>query len=229
MASSGTYTFAPSNSDVVIGAYGRVQIRRAELQIAHLVDAAREANLLMVEWSNKQPNLWVSEEISAELLDGTATYALPASTIMVLSCVIRTGEDATQTDRIVMPVSQYEYASFPNKNAEGFPSVFWFNRQITPEMTFWAVPDADDTYTAVIQVVRQMQDINLASGETPDLPYRWLDAFEAGLAHRLARIYKPELEDRRKNDAMEAWAIAATQDVENVPLAIVPGLSGYYR
>jgi hypothetical protein len=61
------------------------------------------------------------------------------------------------------------------------------------------------------------------------MPYRWLDAFVAGLAHRLARAYKPALEQIRKADADEAWGIAANQDVENLPIYITPALGSYYR
>ena len=49
------------------------------------------------------------------------------------------------------------------------------------------------------------------------------------IAHRLARIYKPELEMQRKADAGEAWALVAKQDTENVNLYIAPALSGYWK
>jgi hypothetical protein len=64
----------------------------------------------------------------------------------------------------------------------------------------------------------------------------WLDWLVAGMAHRLSRTYGPDdinaaltLEKQRKMDAAEAWTIAATQNTENVPFKLAPGLSGYYR
>lgn len=229
MTSSGTYAFSQSNADAVVGAYSRIGIRRSALLTEHLLDGYKQANLSLVKLSNFQPNLWTEETQEVALLDGTASYTLTARTIMVLIATIRTGSGATQNDRVIGPVSAVEYQSFPNKAEEGVPSVYWFNRQITPTITFWVVPDADSTYTARLQCVRQVQDANLASGETPDLPYRWLDWFEAEIAARLARIYKPDLEDKRKADANEAWALAATQDTENVALNVMPALNGYYR
>lgn len=218
-----------SNADVVLGAYSRIGIRRTMILAEHMADAYRQSNLALVRLSNLQPNLWTEETVEVPLIDGTATYTLAARTIMVLITTIRTGSGVTQNDRTLTPVSTVEYQSFPNKASEGFPSVYWFNRQITPTITFWYVPDATDVYTARLQCVRQVQDANLAGGETPDLPYRMLDWFEAELAARLARIYKPDLEDKRKADAAQAWTEAATQDVENVALNIVPALGGYYR
>ncbi len=79
-----------------------------------------------------------------------------------------------------------------------------------------------------LQIVNQINDANLANGENPEVPYRFYDLFVAGLAYRLAKIYKPELEQIRKADYMEAWQVAATQDTENVPLFIRPSLNGYY-
>lgn len=228
MTSSGTYAFGPANSDIVLSAFSRIQMRRTSLLAEHLMDAAAEANYLLVEFSNKQPNLWRSELYTFPLVQGTATYTLPARSIMILSCYLRTGTGVSQNDRIQFPVSTVEYASFPNKNEQGFPSVFWFNRQITPQVTFWLVPDASSTYTAELQMVSQIQDVNLPSGETPDLPYRFYDAFLAGLAHRLARNWKPDLEQARKADAQEAWTLAATQDTENVSLILQP-MIGVYR
>jgi hypothetical protein len=62
-----------------------------------------------------------------------------------------------------------------------------------------------------------------------EIPYLWFDAFVAGLAYRLARIYNPQLEQIRKADAEEAWQQAASQNVENVDLYISPGLAFYFR
>ena len=87
----------------------------------------------------------------------------------------------------------------------------WSERSISPTVTFWPVPDSNGPYTFDYFSVTQIQDANLAGGETPDLPYRWLDALVAGLSHRLARIYAPALEDKRKVDALRSldWAAFA--------------------
>lgn len=229
MSSSGTYAFNPAISDVVLSAYSRIQIRRSQLVAEHLTDAAREANYLLIEFNNKQPNLWRSELQTVTLIQGTATYTLPSRTVMILAAYIRTGSGTSQNDRLIFPVSTYEYASYPNKNTQSFPSVFWFDRQIIPQVTLWAVPDQSSTYTLLLQTATQIQDANLPGGETADLPNRFLDAFVAGLAYRLARVWKPELEQARKADAVEAWGIAATQDVEDVDLVISPQIGNYYR
>lgn len=229
MTASGTYNYAMSNADILVQAYSRIGIRRASLLAEYLSDGYRELNLALVKFGNMQPNLWTSEQQTIALTAGTSTYTMDAKNIQILSCFIRTTSGSDTTDRLIFPISQFEYASYPNKSSQGFPSVFWFDRQITPQITFWLVPDATLAYTAYLQVVSQVQDANLQSGETPNLPYRWLDAITADLSYRLARIYAPDKEQLRKADAQEAWNIAASQDVEDVAMFIAPGIGDYYR
>ena len=74
-----------------------------------------------------------------------------------------------------------------------------------------------------------MQDASMANAATPQTPYLALDAYVAGLAHRLARIYKPELEAAREADATKALNTMFNQIVENVPLFIAPTTTSYWR
>lgn len=228
MASSGTYNFALSNSDILIEGFSRCGIRRTALLAEHIADGRNAINLALVTFANKQPNLWTSEQQTVALVAGTITYTLPARSVMILSCFIRTGSGTSQQDRLCWPVSEMEYASYPNKTAQGFPTTFWFNRQITPTLSFYLTPDAAQSYTAYLQIVRQVQDANLPNSETPDIPYRWIDALCAETAYRLSRVYAPDKEAMRKADAAEAWSVAATQDTENVALVIQP-MIGVYR
>lgn len=230
MTSSGTYNFNPSNGSIVLSAYERIQIRAPELRQEHMLSAYKEFNFLLAEYSNKQPNLWKIIRTQTVLTPGTATYTLPAYTVMVLdaSIVLNFGT-SNESRRYITPISRTEYLSYANQQSLGQPTVFWFNRQEIPTVTFYLVPDSNGPYTFDFFSCIQVQDVNLAGGETPDVPYRWLDALTAGLSYRLARIYAPALEPVRKSDAQEAWAIAATQDVENVPTVLAPALQSYYR
>lgn len=227
MASSGTYTFAPSTGELTLSAFARLGIRRPQLLAEHMADAKQEMNFLLSSWSNLAPNLWTVDLVSTTLVAGTASYSVAARTVMILDAYLSYGSPST--DHLIFPISRSEYASYPSKTTQGTPTVYWFDRLTSPTITLWTVPDSAYTYTLNYYRCTQNEDANLPSGETPAVPYRWLDALVAGLAHRLARIYKPDLEQARAADADKAWAIAATQDTENVPMAVTPMLSGYYR
>lgn len=225
---SGSYNFAPSSGEIIMNAYQRIQMRPTELLVTHLQTAVMELNLLLSRMSNQQPNLWTVDLQSLPLVASTATYSLPAETVMITNAYISTGSGTSRIDRLIWPLSQTEYAAIANKSSTGTPTTFWFNRIISPTITFYLTPDGNGPYTCYYYRVRQVQDATLPSGVNVEVPYLWLDALMAGLAHRLARIYKPELELIRKGDADEAWTIAATQNVENVDLNIVPGIGGYF-
>ena len=225
---SGSYNFAPSLGEVVLTAFSRIGIRRTEILETHLQDAKQEANLLLAKMSNLQPNLWTVDQQALPLLQGVATYTVPAETVMILDAFVRYGT-GNSIDRTIYPVSRSEYSTYPNKFIQAFPTVFWFDRLISPTITIWQVPDANGPYTLFYYRVRQIQDVDFANAQNIEIPYVWLDAFTAGLAYRLSRIYAPQLEQVRKADSDEAWQIAATQNVENVDMYISPGLAFYFR
>lgn len=227
---SGQYNFAPSLGEVVLNAFSRIGVRRAEILQTHLADARMEANLLLARLADTQPNLWTVDLQALPLIQGAGTYSVPAETAMILDVYIRYGNPST--DRSMYPISRSEYSTYPEKSLQAFPTVYWFDRLVSPTITLWPVPDGNGPYTLYYYRVRQIQDADFSNGTnalTVEIPYLWMDAFCAGLAARLARIYAPNLEQIRKADADEAWGIASKQDVENVNLFINPGLNGYYR
>ena len=229
MTSSGTYAFSPSNGELVLAAYERIQIRAPSIRQEHMLSARRELNFLFSQWSNASPNLWEIPLVSQTLTPGTATYSVNANTIMILDAVITLNQgSANQSDLYVTPISRTEYMSYASKFTQGRPTIYWFDRLISPTITLYPVPDSGGPYTLNYYSCTQMQDANLAGGETPDVPYRFFDAIVAGMSHRLARIYAPQMEAARKVDSTEAWGIAAEQDTENVNFNLAPGLSVYY-
>ncbi len=228
-SSSGTYAYNPAFSDVVQAAYARIGIRRTAITTEHLLDAANEGNFLLSEWASKQPLLWKSELVSLPLIQGTATYTLNKNIVMLLLVTIQTNSGGNTQNRVLGPLSTVEYASIPNQENQAPPSSFWLDRQITPQLTFWPVPDNGGPYTALLRCVTQVQDASIPSGTSLDVPYRALDAFTAGLSYRLARIHAPALEAQRSTDSDKAWKTFADNDVESVPVYIIPGLNAYYN
>jgi hypothetical protein len=238
MASSGTYAFSPSNGEIVLAAYERVDVRGPAIRSEHMLSARRELNFMFSEWSNRGVNLWELNRTQTTLTQGTATYLVPAKTIMILdsSIVLNFGQ-SNESRRYITPISYSEYMTYANQQTPGPPTVYFFDRLIAPTVTFWPVPDGNGPYTWDYYSYTQIQDANLASGETPDVPWRWNDALVAGLAARLAKIYPPQgapmadriaFEQAREKDAEKAFTIAATQDTQNVPLKFAPQITAYF-
>lgn len=201
----------------------------------HLTDAATEANLLQVAISNQQPNLWKSEVYDITLTAGTATYNLPTRMIAVQDIYLTTtpsgATSSTATDRLLFPMSLYEWDAQPNKTTQAPPTTYVvFKTNPTPTIKFWQVPDGSATYTAHVRLLSQVQDASQVSGASLDLPYTYLDVYVAGLAHRLSRIYASDKEQMRKQDYIEALAAAQNTDTQDsVGLYVQPAFSGYWR
>lgn len=226
---SGTYDFFPATGQLVLAAYARIGVRRTEIVSEHLENGRVELNLMAAEWSNTGPNLWTVELQTIALNQGDQIITAPTNTVTLLDAYISTPDgQGGFTDRIITPFSRTEYASQPNKLGQGTPTSYWFNRQIIPLIYLWPVPDDTGPYTLSYYTFSPPQDSVLSGALNPQIPYRFLDAYVAGLAYRLARIYAPALEQSRGADSQTAYRIAASQDTEGTNLAIQPDSSSYW-
>lgn len=226
MSTSGTYSFSPSLGEITVYAYNLIGVRPTALLAEHM-DAARMAtNMMLANWSNRGVNLWQVELVTVPLTIGQATYNVDANTVVMLDAYIEYGSPAI--DRIILPISRTEYASYPNKAQQGFPTTFWFDRLLSPTVTLWPVPDGTQTSLKYYKVNR-IQDANMNGTQDVDIPPIWLEAFAYGLAQRLAVIWSPDKVVGLKPMADEAYQIAAAQNVETAQQYISPQISGYFR
>ncbi len=224
MTTSGTYTFNPALGEITLYAFDLIGIRPTALLQEHMQSARMATNMMLGRWSSQGVNLWAVDLVTTALTQSTATYAVDASTIVVLDMYVV----VDGIDRIITPVSRTEYASYPNKATEGMPTVAWFDRLLSPTITLWPVPDGNQTSLKYYRV-RQIQDANFTSGQNVEIPYYFLEAFAQGLAYRLAMIWAPEKAQLLKMVADESYQIAASQNVEQAATYISPMLAGYWR
>jgi hypothetical protein len=226
MTTSGTYAFNPGLGEIVLYAYMNLGIRPASLLQEHMDSARMATNMMLSRWANQGVNLWAVDLITTPLVEGQTTYAVDANTVMILDAYTTTDQGI---DRVIMPISRTEYASYPNKEQQGFVTSFWYDRLISPTITLWPVPDGTSSTILKYYRVRQIQDSNLQNNENVEIPYLWLECFADGLAYRLARIWNPQMAVALKAQADESYAIASNQNVENVGTYISPMIGGYFR
>ena len=229
MTTSGSYLYAPSLGELVIYAFNCAGIRATSLLQEHMVSARTAANLMQANWANRGVNLWAVDLITVPLVQGQATYNVDPSTVVMLDAYTGIVNGSVETDRIILPISRSEYANYPNKAQQGFPTTYWMDRLISPTVTLWPVPDGVSATYLKYYRVRQIQDSNLAGGQSPEIPYRFLEAFADGLAYRLSKIWAPAMAVGLKAVADESYNIATAQDIEQAQQYITPMLSGYYR
>ena len=230
MTTSGTYAFNPSLGELTLYAYNMAGVRNTALLQEHMQAAKMATNMMLASWANQGVNLWAVDLITVPLVQGQATYSVDGDTVMILDAYMQTDNGSGQPiDRIILPISRTEYASYPNKEQQGFTTTFWFDRLISPTITLWPVPDGSSAQYLKYYRVRQLQDANYISGQTVEIPYLWLEAFADGLAFRLSKIWNPQIAPALKAVADQSYDIAARQNVEQAQQYISPQISGYYR
>ncbi len=228
MTTSGTYSFNPSIGELTLYAFNLCGIRNTALLQEHMESARMAANMLLGRWSSMGVNLWTVDLQTVPLVAGQSTYSVPSNTIVMLDSYITTTSGSTSTNRLIMPISRTEYASYPNIAQPGFPTVFWFDRLLSPTVTLWPVPDGTQTSLSYYRV-RQIQDAEFSNAQQAEVPYYFLEAFAFGLAERLALIWAPDKVALLKPLADEAYGIAASQNIETAQQYIQPMISGYFR
>jgi hypothetical protein len=230
MATSGTYTFNPGLGELTLYAFNLIGVRNTAVLQEHMESARMASNMMLARWSNQGVNLWAVDLVTTPLVTNQKTYSVDANTVMILDAYVTDQNSGANIDRIILPVSRTEYASYPNKDQQGFPTVFWFDRLLSPTVTLWPVPNTDNGPSELKYYrVRRLQDSNLQNGQQVEIPYLWLEAFAYGLAQRLATIWAPDKVMMLKPMADESYQIAADQNVEQAQQYISPMISGYFR
>ena len=225
MTTSQSFNFNPSLGDFVTNAFAKCGVRRTELTSQHMQDAVFEANLLMTDWAGDGINLWQVQSGSFPLTQGTISYAMPPNITFLLDVYVTQGG----FDRILYPISRSDYASLAQKYVQGYPTSFWLDKLLQPQLYLWPLADSDNTYTLNYYYMQHAQDSVLGNGTQQAIPWEFFNAFSSGLATRLSYLYAPDrtaaLEARYARD----WARAQQVGSENVPLTVNIGLSSYFR
>jgi hypothetical protein len=218
MATSGTVAFRPDVEEIITEAFERcgvdVQTRTGDQAIS----ARRSINLLFSEFANRGINYWTLSQNTLPLVNGTTSYTLPVGTIDILDAVIR--DSSSNTDQIINRITIQDYNQLPNKDTAGKPSQYMIDRQYTPVVYFWSVPNTS-TYSLVYWAMNQLEDVTL-SNQDADVPYRWSDTICAGLASKLAMKYAPEKFQLLNEMYERSFNFAASSDNDGVSLRVQP-------
>jgi hypothetical protein len=231
MATSGTYDFTMDFTEIAEEAWERAG---REMRSGYdLRTARRSMNLLTIEFQNRGINMWTIEQGVINLVQGTATYDLPADTIDLLEHVIRTGAGSysTQSDLSISRISVSTYSSIPNKLTQGRPIQVYIDRaRDNPKVTVWPVPDqgtlASPYYQFVYWRMRRIQDAG-SGVQTPDVNFRFFPALVAGLAYYIAQKV-PELMPRvpmLQAEFERQFDLSGGEDREKAPVRFVPRVS----
>lgn len=132
-------------------------------------------------------------------------------------------------DIVVNPIGRTDYADQPNKSVQARPTVFWFDKLITPNVTVWQTPDQNGPYVFYYYRMVRIQDASATMGQTTDIPFLALEAVCANLAVKLATKYAKSQLAILAPMAQAALSDFLDMQYERGNLYITPMLDGYYN
>jgi hypothetical protein len=228
MATSNSKDFELDVAEYIEEAFERCGL---ELRTGYDLESARRSlNLLLAEWANRGLNQWTVKQNSIPMVQGTASYNLdstnPTAVIDVLDCFVRETVSGTTTDLPLNRMSRAEYANMATKSTTGKPNQFVMDKQITPTITIWPVPDKSSAYTVYVNVLTRMDDADTGA-DTMQIPFRFYPCLAAGLAYYMALKRAPDKVQLLKALYEEEFQRAMSQDEERASFRIAPSLRSY--
>lgn len=220
MTTSGSTNFELDVSDYIEEAFERCGL---EVRTGYdLKTAKRSLNLLFADWANRGLNQWTITQRTQALTASDGEYDLGTDVIDVLSMVVR----RSSTDFSMSRVSRDEYLNIPNKTTTGRPTQFFIDRQITPQIKVWPVPE-NSTDVLYFDCLTRIEDADTFTN-TVEVPFRFYPCLAAGLAYYVAIKKAPDRVQLLKAIYDEEFDRAQAEDRDRASFNVAPSLQ-YYR
>tara|TARA_R110002051_G_scaffold137402_1_gene209866 strand:- start:1191 stop:1859 length:669 start_codon:yes stop_codon:yes gene_type:complete len=187
-----------------------------------LKTARRSLNLMLAEWANRGLNQWTISQRTVAMVTGTGEYALGTDVIDILSVVVK----RDGTDYALSRMSRDEFFNIPDKTTQGRPNQFFLDRQVTPNLKIWPVPE-NSTDVLYYNALTRMDDADTYVN-TMDLPFRFYPCLAAGLAYYISVKRAPQRVQLLKAMYEEEFERAMTEDRDRASFNVVPQYD-YYR
>lgn len=219
MATSGTYTFAVTATQLFQAAFSAMQVygpNDAGLTSNDTSRAQFSLEMLVKSMANMGLPLWCVQELQVPMLQGVATYSLGSPRpLRILFAYLR---DSSGNDVTVQIYSRYDYDTLGQKASTGVVNQLFYDPQIADGatsppgsgiITVYDVP-ADSTYTLFLVVQRSIQDVGSASNnlDFPQEAYmmlKWRLAEELMLDYEVPDNVRAEIRRFAKYYTDEFW------------------------
>ena len=219
MAVSGSTDFELDVADYVEEAFERCGL---EARTGYdLKTATRSLNLMLADWANRGLNQWTIQQRTISLVKSDGEYSLDPDVIDILAVVVR----RNGTDFSINRISRDEFLAIPTKTTEGRPTQFFLDRQITPNLKIWPLPE-NSTDVLVYDSLTRINDADTAKN-TMEVPFRFYPCLAAGLAYYLSLKRAPERVQMLKAVYEEEFRRAIDEDRDRASFQISPSLRNY--
>lgn len=220
MTVSGSTDFELDVSEYIEEAFERCGV---EVRTGYdLKTAKRSLNLLLAEWANRGLNQWTIKQRNFTVTQADGTYSLGTDIIDILSVVVKRDGTDYSLDRL----SRDGFISIPNKTTQSRVNQFFLDRQTTPVLNLWPLPD-NSTDVVYYNALTRMDDAD-AYTNTLAMPFRFYPCLAAGLAYYIAMKRAPDRVQILKALYEEEFERAATEDRDRASFNVAPSYN-YFR
>ena len=214
MAISGSTNFELDVTEYIEEAFERCGL---EVRTGYdLKSAKRSLNIMLAEWANRGLNQWTITQRTQALTSSDGEYTLNADVIDILSMsVLRDG-----TYLSMARISRDAYLNIPNKATTGRPNQFFLDRQVTPNLKIWPLPE-NSTDVIYYDALTRIDDADTPVN-TLKIPFRFYPCLAAGLAYYISIKRAPNKVQLLKAVYEEEFERAATEDRDRSSFNVVP-------
>jgi len=212
------------NFELDVAEYIEEAFERCGLEVRtgyDLKTAKRSMNLLFADWANRGINQWTIAQRSFTVTSNDGQYDLNADVIDILSLVIQRDSTDYSLDRI----SRDAYLNIPTKSTQSRPTQYFLDRQITPNLKLWPLPD-NSTDVIYYDALVRLDDADTFV-DTIQVPFRFYPALAAGLAYYIAVKKAPDRIPLLKPMYEEELGRAMDEDRDRSSFQVSPQLRSY--
>jgi len=186
----------------------------------------RVLNRMVKAWSARGLKSWKWQEVTIDLVAGTASYALGPTGAEVINRPIEIANARKVVDSVETEIrisSRSEYMNQPDKTTQGKPMFVFYDEQLTNGVLYvWPTPDSstDDIKLSYKSYIEDFDNLS----DDPQFPVEWLEAIVYGLAVRLIPKYEVRGEDAARLTAMASDFLndAETNDTDMGSIFFMP-------
>jgi hypothetical protein len=219
MTVSGSTDFELDVADYIEEAFERCGL---EVRTGYdLKTAKRSMNLMFADWANRGLNQWTIEQRTFTVTSNDGDYDLGTDVIDILSLVVR----RSGTDYALDRISRDEYLNIPTKTTQARPTQYFVDRQITPVLKMWPLPD-NSTDVIIYDALTRLDDADTYTN-TLGVPFRFYPALAAGLAYYISVKRAPDRMQMLKALYEEEINRAMDEDRDRASFRVAPDLRNY--
>ena len=219
MTVSGSTDFELDVADYIEEAFERCGL---EVRTGYdLKTAKRSMNLMFADWANRGLNQWTIEQRTFTVTSNDGDYDLGTDVIDILSLVVR----RSGTDYALDRISRDEYLNIPTKTTQARPTQYFVDRQITPVLKMWPLPD-NSTDVVIYDALTRLDDADTYTN-TLGVPFRFYPALAAGLAYYISVKRAPDRMQMLKALYEEEINRAMDEDRDRASFRVAPDLRNY--